>query len=95
MKDEAEEKMWREELIKLYLNVAVCCIRKRIGPKAITYCNKVSICTDFSEKKQCSFFFSEKVRDLDRRNAKAYFCQGQVAYTSIHYCLCYTVGSPR
>ncbi|XP_065831205.1 inactive peptidyl-prolyl cis-trans isomerase FKBP6-like [Oscarella lobularis] len=57
MKDEAEEKMWREELIKLYLNVAVCCIRKRIGPKAITYCNKV--------------------RDLDRRNAKAYFCQGQ------------------
>ena len=55
MKDEAEEKMWREELIKLYLNVAVCCIRKRIGPKAITYCNKVSICTDFSEKNSAHF----------------------------------------
>eukprot|EP00118_Oscarella_pearsei_P018357 m.187904 g.187904 ORF g.187904 m.187904 type:complete len:210 (+) comp39371_c1_seq5:1009-1638(+) len=53
VKNEAEEKVWKAELIKLYLNMATCCIKKHIGPKAITFCNKVR---DFDRRNVKAFY---------------------------------------
>ena len=41
LQNEEDETMWRESLIKLYLNLAICCLKQAKSPRAITYCRKV------------------------------------------------------
>ena len=41
LQNEEEEILWRENLMKLYLNLSLCCLKQAKSSRAITYGRKV------------------------------------------------------
>jgi FK506-binding protein 6 len=53
IKNEEEERLWKDSLTKLYLNMSLCCLKKSSAPRAISFANKV---LDFDSKNVKAIF---------------------------------------